>query len=498
VTWVSQFVDEAVEAYRALLEAAVEDLGAARSPAEFCEAERRVVSLTQQMAGALTQGALQQACDDPERVSEAVARIRERASRRGLQLRHERDRPTSVRTLSGEVVKVVTPYYTARPRSDRPLKKRGAQGTGVYPVLDQLGIAGRSTPAVRLLVARAVCEANSVASARDLLSAGGVEVGHKTALRLTYMVSDDALRTRKRRVAAVQSGDDEGEFVGRRVVVTVDGGRINIRRRLGGRPKKGGRKRFETDWREPKVLTVYVLNEDGRRDKSISSVIDGTLGDADAVFQLIRYHLFRLGAHKALDVTLVADGALWIWNRAGELREVLGLPEERFHEIVDYFHAVERLGDFSKAQEGWREEFRRLWLAEQKKRLKAGDIEHLESVFRVIAKECSAEPKTEQDRKRKKALETEQAYWKRNRERLRFAAFRTRGLPNGSGVVESSVRRVINLRLKGASINWLEEHAEGVLHLRAHAKSGRWDELEAAVFESTGWRPAARQPRAPP
>ena len=136
-------MDEAVEAYRALLEAAVEDLGAARSPAEFCEAERRVVSLTQQMAGALTQGALQQACDDPERVSEAVARIRERASRRGLQLRHERDRPTSVRTLSGEVVKVVTPYYTARPRSDRPLKKRGAQGTGVYPVLDQLGIAGR-------------------------------------------------------------------------------------------------------------------------------------------------------------------------------------------------------------------------------------------------------------------------------------------------------------------------------------------------------------------
>ena len=208
-------MDEAVEAYRALLEAAVEDLGAARSPAEFCEAERRVVSLTQQMAGALTQGALQQACDDPERVAEAVARIRERANRRGLQLRHERDRPTSVRTLSGEVVKVVTPYYTARPRSDWPLKKRGAQGTGVYPVLDQVGIAGRSTPAVRLLVARAVCEANSVASARDLLSAGGVKVGHKTALRLTYMVSDDALRTRKRRMATVQSGDDEGEFVGR-------------------------------------------------------------------------------------------------------------------------------------------------------------------------------------------------------------------------------------------------------------------------------------------
>jgi hypothetical protein len=63
-------------------------------------------------------------------------------------------------------------------------------------------------------------------------------------------------------------------------------------------------------------------------------------------------------------------------------------------------------------------------------------------------------------------------YGSRNRERLRFAAFRRPGLPNGSGVVESSIRRVVKLRLKGASIVWNEAHAEGVLHLRAHAK--RW------------------------
>jgi hypothetical protein len=43
----------------------------------------------------------------------------------------------------------------------------------------------------------------------------------------------------------------------------------------------------------------------------------------------------------------------------------------------------------------------------------------------------------------------------------------------------------INLRMKGASIVWTEEHAEGVLHICAHAKSGRWDELEAAVLTHT-------------
>ncbi len=33
---------------------------------------------------------------------------------------------------------------------------------------------------------------------------------------------------------------------------------------------------------------------------------------------------------------------------------------------------------------------------------------------------------------------------------------------------------------------------EGVLHLRAHAKSGRWNELEASELTITGWRPTSR------
>jgi hypothetical protein len=42
------------------------------------------------------------------------------------------------------------------------------------------------------------------------------------------------------------------------------------------------------------------------------------------------------------------------------------------------------------------------------------------------------------------------------------------GLPIGSGSVESAIRRVVNLRLKGASLFWLKEMAEAVLYLRAH------------------------------
>lgn len=473
----TELLDAAITLVRERLESAVARMGKARSAAGFCECEREVLSLAHEMAASLTEHVLQEVSLDPDRRAEALEEVRARAARRGIEMVSGGSRPAKVRTLGGQVVEVMTPYASAKPRGGKKLARRGATGTGVFPVLDQLGISGRSTPALRLLVARSVCEANSVSSARDLLLAGGVNLGHKTALRLSYMVCDDALRARKAAVRSQTCGNDDGAFVGRRVVASVDGGRINIRQRTAGRPKKGGRKHFVTEWREPKVLTLYVLGPDGKRDRTINSVIDGTLGDADAVFELLRYHLLRLGAHRAEDVTLVADGAVWIWNRADELRGALGLAPEKFTEIVDYFHAVERLGDVAKATHT--DDAARLsWLSTQKTRLKAGAVEQIESALEELG-----------------LTESEREYWSRNRARLRFAAFRAAGLPNGSGAVESAVRRVINLRLKGASISWTEEHAEGIVHLRAQAKSGRWGELEDAVLTTTGWRPTARSPR---
>jgi len=48
--------------------------------------------------------------------------------------------------------------------------------------------------------------------------------------------------------------------------------------------------------------------------------------------------------------------------------------------------------------------------------------------------------------------------------------------------MESAIRRVINLRLKGASIYWLEETAEAMIRLRSFFKAGRWNLLKKLVF----------------
>ncbi len=49
-------------------------------------------------------------------------------------------------------------------------------------------------------------------------------------------------------------------------------------------------------------------------------------------------------------------------------------------------------------------------------------------------------------------------------------------MPLGSGAIESTIRRVLNLRLKGTSLFWEEANAEAVIQPGAAVLSGRWEE----------------------
>lgn len=476
----AKLVEVAIAAFRVELAAAARQMRGSDSPASFAGAERELHRVTRTVAREITKQVLQEISDDKDVRERAAERVRKKASTRSIEMRKDGDRETDVRTVGGAHVRVKTPYMRALPRGGGA-RARGKQGTGVYPVLDMLGILGRSTPALRLQVAHAVAEANSVTSAREVLAQGGTEIDHKTALRLTYLVCDDALRARKSAMEATTVGNESGEFVGMRVAVAVDGGRVNIRRRVAGRPRKGGRKHFVSEWREPKILTVYAIGEDGERDKRHRVVLDGTLGDADGVFELLTYHLLRLGVDRAEQVVFLGDGAKWIWNRTGALRDALALDVDRFVEVLDYFHVVERLTELAAKKSRWTEAERSTWVEEQKSRLMDGDVAAVEAAAVAMVKRNKSE------------REKEVSYWARNRGRLRYADLRASNLPIGSGAVESAVRRVVNLRMKSASVLWTEEHAEGILHLRALSKAGRWDELEANVLDQTGWRPTARR-----
>ena len=89
---------------------------------------------------------------------------------------------------------------------------------------------------------------------------------------------------RARLVPQVEHAAFEDTVAGRRVVSSSDGGRLRLRETKRGPKTKKGRGRYTGAWREPKVLLVYVVHEEGKRDARFVPVMDATLKGPDAVF----------------------------------------------------------------------------------------------------------------------------------------------------------------------------------------------------------------------
>lgn len=68
--------------------------------------------------------------------------------------------------------------------------------------------------------------------------------------------------------------------------------------------------------------------------------------------------------------------------------------------------------------------------------------------------------------------------------RLNYAKVLARNLPIGSGAIESLIRQVVNLRMKGNSKFWLKENAEIMLHLRCQWIAGNWNNFCNSIFTS--------------
>lgn len=114
----------------------------------------------------------------------------------------------------------------------------------------------------------------------------------------------------------------------------------------------------------------------------------------------------------------------------------------------------------------WRRARRAQWLRKAKKLLAAGRIEALTEHIRQLA-----------IGRRAKRVLAHVGYFTRNVSRMQYARFRARRVPCGSGAMESTVRRVVNLRMKSNAKFWLVENAQAILLMRSYLKAGRFDDL---------------------
>ena len=93
----------------------------------------------------------------------------------------------------------------------------------------------------------------------------------------------------KARETAKESESDAD--INHNAMLPEDGGRAKA--------KKRGRKTYRTEWRETKLVTIFIIDQNGRQVKNNKSWIDGTMQGPDALAEIIAMHLFRLGAGQA-------------------------------------------------------------------------------------------------------------------------------------------------------------------------------------------------------
>jgi len=249
-------------------------------------------------------------------------------------------------------------------------------------------------------------------------------------------------------------------------VISTDGGRVRIRRNKPGRKTKKGYRFLHTDWKEPKLMVIDVVNDDGQLDPVFRPFIDGTMSGPEAVFGLMKYYLTQLNITLADKVMFVGDGAHWIWNRVKTWFTELGLAITQVVALLDFYHAMEHVNALAKLKKSESSQQKKSGTKKCRQLLLKGQLEAF------LAQIKSATEKA------KGKLKTERHYFLRHQHRLDYLGAEQMKLPRGSGAIESAVRRVINLRLKGAGIYWLEETANEMLLLRSYYKAGRWNALK--------------------
>jgi hypothetical protein len=383
-----------------------------------------------------------------------------------------------VRLLGGLLIYVMTIYCSPARRTGRG---RGREGSGLYPELGVLGIQEGKSPALVRDLGRLTALLPSYESVQHELAERGVNLNIKEVHGIGQYAGQAALTYRRRELELYREGKlPVADGRGKRFGAMIDGGRTKIRtmtrRQKGSRKTKTQKRRFRTDWREPKQIIVFEMDEQGRMKKGTKPILDGTFQGPDEILEVLTMRLHQVGATQAEVVAFRADGAPWIWERIEWVCRRLGLKKSQVSSGLDWCHAVHHV---SLALESLVcEEERRRIFKKLRKWLKQGSWQ------KVI---CDLIDRTvEQEVDEKAPVWIEINYLERHGEagRLDYATFRRRKLPVGSGAIESAIRRVINLRMKGNSIFWKEENAEGMLVLRGLVLSRRWKKEFAKISES--------------
>lgn len=228
----------------------------------------------------------------------------------------------------------------------------------------------------------------------------------------------------------------------------------------------------EDQWRDVKVAVLACrqrgepcdgaeLDQRNLPPPSVRSVVAAVEG-REAFGLRVEAEALRLRLPLSEGLSVLGDGAEWIWN----------LAEDHFHgaaQLLDIWHGVENVAKAGRMALGVGEEFQ-AWLRQAKGKLVgdgyAGACEALGSLTAVAGASVSACVTVAETLN----------YFASHRGRLGYAARLRRGQSVGSGLVEGSIKQVVNLRMKRTGARWRTAGVGPFVEFVALADGPEWYE----------------------
>jgi hypothetical protein len=284
----------------------------------------------------------------------------------------------------------------------------------------------------------------------------GWALNDDTIRKLTHAAARRATATRDER------GDDDRFAQASGVVeVALDAGKVNT----------------DTGWRDVKVAAFgkrkagepASLADWDERDLPRPSVrtVVAAIEDSDRFTDRVRAESDRLGVTTASDVSVLADGAEWIWKLGPEVvPQAVG--------VLDAFHAIEHLATAVKA----------VWgpdTIETTDRIATGRVallgEGKTGIERWIADRFGELPAGASG----DPLIDLAAYLAKHPTRLDYANRLAKGRSLGSGLIEGTIKQLVNRRLKQTGAKWKVAHVGPLVELAALIDTPEWSALWIAA-----------------
>jgi hypothetical protein len=342
-----------------------------------------------------------------------------------------------------------------------------ACGHGLAPRDDELGVARASmSPGLAAMNDRTAAAVPFAQAAGLLEELAGVRLAVKRAERAAEASGAAvaaAARGRAALITARKLVPLPPSPLPDKLYAVIDGTGVPMTsRETEGRAGKGEDGRART--REVKLAVFFTqdrLDDEGYpvRDRDSTSVI-ATFEPAAVFGEFVKAEGIRRGAGHVRQLTIIGDGAAWIWGIA-----TAKFPEAT--QIVDLFHAREHLHDLARKLEFMLLDRKDEWLAT---RLEDLDYGYIDGIIRATRQYPLEGVKKDE-------IDTALGYFENNAPRMRYHWFRQCGLFTGSGVVEASCKSLIGQRLKQSGMHWTVNGADAIIALRCQEASSTWETI---------------------